>query len=53
MFWATQLLSRAISAHTLDDAFLGDEKSEIDLGIAAILDYLHDDCGKVVAFLCD
>ena len=53
MFWATQFLSRAVSAHAHDDAFLGNEQSEIDLGISAILDYLHDDCGKVVAFLCD
>ena len=53
MFWATQFLSRAVSAHAHDDAFLGNEQSEIDLGIAAILDYLHDDCGKIVAFLSD
>ena len=51
IFWASQFLGQTVKAHAFGDVSFGGE--EYEMGTAAILDYLHDDCGKIVAFLSD
>ena len=51
IFWASQFLGQTVKEHTFGDTSFGGE--EYELGIAAILDYLHDDCGTIVAYLSD